>query len=238
MSNQMPILACQARDKHGKIACKKLRNQTDIVIPAVLYGEKKASESISLPHKEVHYLHNKKKFAGHLFQLKIGNKKQAALVKAIQRHHLNGKILHVDLQRIDKSHKITTTVPIMFLHADECPAVKQKGQITYTTTELSVTCLPSDLPEHIALDLTELDIDQIIHLSDLQIPEGVEPTEAISESHNPTLVTAHMPKIIEEPEETEEDETAETDDAEDAEDAEDGAESSDQQQSASEDEKQ
>ena len=235
MSNQRPIRTCQSREEKGKIACKKLRNQADHVIPAVLYGENKASEPISLPHKEVHNLHSKKKFSGHLFQLKIGNKKQAALVKAIQRHHLNGKILHVDLQRIDKSHKITTTIPIMFLHADDCPAVKQKGQITYTTTELSVTCLPSDLPEHIALDLIDLDIDQIIHLSDLQIPEGVEPTEAISESHNPTLVTAHMPKIIEEPEETEEDEAAETDDAEDADD---DAEGSDQQQSAPDDEKQ
>ena len=100
---------------------------------------------------------------------------------------------------LDKSHKITTQIPILFVNADDCPAVKEKGQITYTTTEISVTCLPADLPEHVTLDLSTLALDQIIHLSELTIPKGVELSEAVTENHNPTLVTAHMPKIIEEP---------------------------------------
>ena len=210
MSNQMPPLVCEPREHTGTIACRKLRKQDTEVIPAILYGEGKPSQSLSMPGHEVQNLHNKKKLAGHLFQLHIGKKKQAALVKAIQRHHLSGRVIHIDLQRIDKGHNITTNVPILFLHAEDCPAVKDKGQITYTTTEISVTCLPADLPEHVALDLSTLEIDQIIHLSELSMPNGVTLTEEITEEHNPTLVTAHMPKIIEEPVEDESDEESDT----------------------------
>ena len=215
MSNQMPPLVCEPREHTGTIACRKLRKQDTEQIPAILYGEGKPSEILSMPGHEVQNLHNKKKFSGHLFQLHIGKKKQAALVKAIQRHHLSGKIIHIDLQRIDKSHKITTNVPILFLHADECPAVKEKGQITYTTTEVSITCLPADLPEHIELDLKQLELDQIIHLSELDLPTGVTLIEEITESHNPTLVTAHMPKIIEEPVDDESEEEVESESTDD-----------------------
>ena len=109
----------------------------------------------------------------------------------------------MDFQRIDKEHKITVSVPIMFTNADQSPAVKQKGQITYAITEVEVTCLPQSLPEHIELDLSQLEMDQIIHRSELNIPKGITLTDVTDEQHNPAVVTAHLPKIKEEMAETE-----------------------------------
>ena len=231
MSNTLTSLVCTSKEQAGTIQCKKIRSEM-LEIPAILYGENKPNQMLSLPEKEINLLHNRKKLAGHLFELMIYKKKQAALVKAIQTHHLKGNVLHIDFQRVAKGHKITTNVPILFINAEDSPAVKEKGQIIYTTTEVSVTCLPGDLPEHIELDLAEIAMDQIIHLAELTLPKGVELTEAVSESHNPTLVTAHMPKIIEEPvEETATDENTEgTDEDADAQNSDSGQNESESEQ--------
>ncbi|MEC8882008.1 MAG: 50S ribosomal protein L25/general stress protein Ctc [Pseudomonadota bacterium] len=205
MSNTINTLTCSSKKQSGTIASKKIRSQEQNEIPAIIYGEQYPNEMVKLPEKEINLLHERKKLNGHLFNLLIDGKKQAVLVKQIQTHFLKKTVTHIDFQRVSKKHKITTSVPILFTNADESPAIKSKGQITYTTTEVSIHCLPTNLPEHIELDLSTLELDQIIHLSELKLPTGVEMTETITEEHNPTLVTAHLPKIAEEPvEETEE----------------------------------
>lgn len=216
MSNTLQSLKGSIRENAGKIACKKIRNPKTNEIPAVVYGEGKPNVLISVPEKEVNLLNSRKRLNGHLFELLIDGKKTPVLVKDIQTHFLKKTVNHIDFQRISKTHKITTTVPILFLHADESPAIKQKGQITYATTELKIHCLPANLPEHIELNLSNLELDQIIHLSELKMPKGVELAEVLDDEHNPTLLTAHLPKVIQESE-SPVDGTTETDVEEDSE---------------------
>ena len=199
MSNTFNTLTCSPKKQAGTIASKKIRSREQNEIPAIIYGEQAPNEMVKLPEKEANLLHERKKLNGHLFNLLVDGKKQTVLVKQIQTHFLKKTVTHIDFQRVSKKHKITTSVPILFTNVDESPAIKNKGQITYTTTELSVQCLPANLPEHIELDLSALELDQIIHLSELKLPSGVEMTETITEEHNPTLVTAHLPKVVEEP---------------------------------------
>lgn len=196
--NTLSNLTCSVREKTGTIACKKLRAKTSNLAPAILYGENQPNVMLSISQKSLDLLHAKRKLAGHIFDLLIDNKKHPAVVKAVQTHHLSGTITHVDFQRVDSGHKITVSVPIMFENADQSPAIKKKGQITYEITEVEVTCLPKNLPEHIKLDLSQLEIDQIIHRSELNMPKGVTLTEVTDEQHNPAVVTAHLPKVKEE----------------------------------------
>tara|TARA_B100001989_G_scaffold244311_1_gene212934 strand:+ start:1535 stop:2176 length:642 start_codon:yes stop_codon:yes gene_type:complete len=196
MSTVTP-LSSSIRETYGTIACKQIRKTE--MIPAVVYGDKQENLLINLPQKEVNLLHTRHKLLGHLFEVTINKKKQVVLTKSIQTHFLKGNIIHVDFQRIDKNHKITTQIPVVFTNVDQSPATKQKGQITYAITELQISCLPKDLPDHITVDLSELAIDQIIHRGDLKLPKGVEFAELTDDQHNPAVVTAHMPKGTSEP---------------------------------------
>ena len=198
MSNKLSTLTCTIKDQSGTIASKRIRGGKVDEIPAIIYGEKKPNLMISLPQKEINLLNERKKLNGHLFELSVEGNKQAVLVKQIQTHFLKKNVTHIDFQRVSKKHKISTSVPILFTNADNSPAIKQKGQITYTTTEIKIHCLPTKLPENIELDLTDLELDQIIHLSELKLPKDVELVEVITENHNPTILTAHLPKVQEE----------------------------------------
>ena len=185
-------LSSSLRESHGTIASKKIRNNEQV--PAIVYGDNQDNMLLNLPQKEINFLNKKHKLVGHLFEINVNKKKQVVLVKSIQTHFLQGNVIHVDLQRIDKNHKITTQIPVVFSNVDQSPATKKKGQITYAITELQITCLPKDLPDHITVDLSGLEIDQIIHRGDLKLPKGVSFAELTDESHNPAVVTAHMPK--------------------------------------------
>ena len=187
-------LTSSIRETKGTIACRKIRKGETQQTPGILYGDGQDSIMLNLPSKELDLLHAKHKLTGHLFELTVNKKKQIALVKAIQTHFIQGNVIHVDLQRVDKNHKITTKVPLVYANADESPASKKKGQITYAITELEITCLPNDLPDHITVDLAGLEIDQIIHRADLKLPKGVDFAVLTDEQHNPAVVTAHMPK--------------------------------------------
>ena len=133
-------LSSSLRESHGTIASKKIRNNEQV--PAVVYGDNQDNMLLNLPLKELNFLNNKHKLVGHLFEINVNKKKQVVLVKSIQTHFLQGNVIHVDLQRIDKNHKITTQIPVVFSNVDQSPATKKKGQITYAITELQITCLP------------------------------------------------------------------------------------------------
>ena len=140
MSNKLSTLTCTIKDQSGTIASKRIRGGKVDEIPAIIYGEKKPNLMISLPQKEINLLNERKKLNGHLFELSVEGNKQAVLVKQIQTHFLKKNVTHIDFQRVSKKHKISTSVPILFTNADNSPAIKQKGQITYTTTEIKIHC--------------------------------------------------------------------------------------------------
>ena len=139
-------------------------------------------------------------------------------MKDIQRHPAKQRILHIDLQRIVEDEKIKMQIPIHYLGEEEAVGVKLGGgTVSKLMTELEITCLPKDLPEFLEVDISELELDQMLNVSDINLPEGTEISELLIEQ-NPAIVSIQeIKEIIEEDIEDEDTEgESEADDASDS----------------------
>ena len=157
-------LNAQARTITGR-KVKQLRQSG--LIPANIFGKKIKSTAISLDSKEFSTVYEQ---AGEtqLIDLILEKKTNPVLISEIQIHPVTNDILHIDLHQVDLKEKVTATIPLVFIN--ESPAEKQAlGTVVKEVQEIEVTALPSDLPEHIDVDLSTLsEVDQSIHLKDLQ----------------------------------------------------------------------
>ncbi|WNW13443.1 50S ribosomal protein L25/general stress protein Ctc [Pseudomonas sp. DTU_2021_1001937_2_SI_NGA_ILE_001] len=190
-------LNAEVRSDLGKGASRRLRRIASLV-PAVVYGADKAPESISILAKELAKLIENEAAFAHVIALNVGGKKQDVIIKALQRHPSKGHVLHADFIRVVAGQKLTATVPVHFLN-EELP-VKKGGEVSHTTTELEVSCLPKDLPEFIEVDLGNAEIGTTIHLSDLKAPKGVE-FVALAHGTDLAIANVHAPRVSAEAEE-------------------------------------
>ena len=111
------------------------------------------------------------------------------VVKDVQRHPSRRQVLHLDFQRIREDQKINLSVPLHYLGADAAIGVREQGgEVSVQLTEVEVSCLPKDLPEFIAVDISDLELNQRLHLADVEIPEGVE-IPALFQGLDPSIVT-------------------------------------------------
>lgn len=172
MSDKIQLNA-EPRTDMGKGASRRLR-RTDRV-PAIVYGGDSDPVSISLAHNEfVHELENEAIYT-QIIDLKVGKHSDEVILRDLQRHPFKNKVWHADFFRIDKKKPIHVTVPIHVLNAEECAGVKQDGgMLSQLVSETEVVCLPKDLPEYLEIDATDVHLGDIIHLSELKVPEGVE----------------------------------------------------------------
>ena len=131
----------------------------------------------------------------YIINLKVDGKNQKVVLKDLQRHPFKQRIQHMDFQRVSATQTITMQVPLHFLGEDECPGVKAGGKISKTITEVEIRCLAKNLPEFLEVDLSTSELDAVIHLSDIQLPKGVEIT-AISHGNenNQPVASVHIPK--------------------------------------------
>ncbi|MDF1781934.1 MAG: 50S ribosomal protein L25/general stress protein Ctc [Alcanivoracaceae bacterium] len=193
MSNEFSLSA-ETRDDTGKGASRRLR-RTESRVPAIVYGGKSEPQKISLEFKELVKALENEAFYSHILTIDVAGKKEQAILRDLQRHPSKGFPLHADFQRVDKTHKIHMSVPVHFINEDKCVGVKNSGgEIQHNTAEVEVTCLPQNLPEFIEVDMAEVEMDQVIHLSDLKLPKGVELVQ-LSHDHDLPIVAVHKPKV-------------------------------------------
>jgi large subunit ribosomal protein L25 len=167
----------EPRSDAGKGASRRLRRTGQV--PAIVYGAHQEPEMISLSHNEMIQHLEHEAFYSHLLTLKMGNKVQSVVLKALQRHPAKPFILHADFQRVQADEKLRMTVPIHFLNEANCMGVKLGGGVvSHSLNEIEISCLPKDLPEYIAIDLVDLELGDIIHLSEVPLPAGVELAQA------------------------------------------------------------
>lgn len=172
MSSSFEFIA-QARTETGTSAMRRLRRRG--MIPAVVYGSGPAVH-ITLSHNEVmKQLANEAVFS-HVLTINVDGQSQPAILKDMQRHAYRPLILHMDFQRISETEKIRMHVPLHFLGGEKAPGLKKGGAINHYLTDVEVACLPDRLPEFIEVDLSGLDVGHTVHLTDLQLPEGIELT--------------------------------------------------------------
>ena len=167
-------LNAEARSDLGKGASRRLRRLASQV-PAVIYGGDKAPVSISLLAKEVAKLLENEAAYSHIIALTVDGAVETVVIKALQRHPAKGHVLHADFVRVVAGQKLTAHVPLHFLNQETSVGVKQQGgEVSHSAVEVEVSCLPKDLPEFINVDMANVEVGQILHMSDLVLPAGVE----------------------------------------------------------------
>ncbi len=167
-------LNAEARSDLGKGASRRLRRLASQV-PAVIYGGDKAPVSISLLAKEVAKLLENEAAYSHVIALTVDGAVETVVIKALQRHPAKGHVLHADFVRVVAGQKLTAHVPLHFLNQETSVGVKQQGgEVSHSAVEVEVSCLPKDLPEFINVDMAKVEVGQIVHMSDLTLPAGVE----------------------------------------------------------------
>ncbi len=184
-------LSAEPREETGTGAMRRMRRAGQL--PGVVYGAGGDAIPITLSGFEVSRHLEHEAFYSHVLNLEMGGKKEQVILRSVQRHPVRSDVLlHIDLQRISKDAKIKMTIPLHFKGEDIAPGVKeQSGLISHLMTEVEVSCLPSDLPEFIEVDISELHIGELVHLSDLAIPESLELVE-LSHGHDHPVVTIHV----------------------------------------------
>lgn len=188
-------ITATSRTDQGKGASRRLRRLASQV-PAIVYGGSKDPQTVSVPHKDLTKALEDETFYTQIIDLNIDGKIEPVLLKDLQRHPSRPLIMHADFLRVDAETKVTMKVPVHFLNEEKCHGVKnQGGMVQRNITELEVRCLPKDLPDFFEVDLLELEVGQIIHITDLTIPAGVEVTELThGEGHDQPIVSIIAPR--------------------------------------------
>ncbi len=183
-------LNANVRKDEGKGASRRLRHAGQV--PAIIYGGKEAPESIQIEHNHLWHISQSEWFYAAILSLNVGGKVQQVLLRDMQRHPYKQLIMHLDFQRVDENEAIHFNVPLHFLNQEKSPAGKTANVIvTHELHELSIVCLPRDLPEFIEVDLAALTAGDIIHISDIKLPANVvNPALKLSKEHNLAVVIA------------------------------------------------
>lgn len=192
-------LDAEPRKDIGRGASRRLRQANKV--PAVVYGAGEEPASLILDHNKVIHAFAHEAFYSHILSLKVGKKTEKVILKALQRHPAKPRIQHIDFLRVRADQKLHMHVPLHFIGEDQAPGLKEGGVFAHTLSDVEVSCLPADLPEFIEIDVSNMALNDTIHLSSLKLPEGVELVALLhgsEEGRDATVVTLQIPRIIEE----------------------------------------
>jgi len=193
MNNKLQ-LAAETRLDVGKGASRRLRREGKI--PAILYGTDETPQSLTLNHNQVSKAMENQDFFSQIFTLNVADQPIQVVLKDVQHHVYKLRITHLDFMRIKATEKITMNIPLHFAGEAVCPGIKLGGILSRAMSEIEVRCLPADLPRFIEIDISAMQLNDTVHLSDLKIPANVE---LLSIAHGNQLVaTVHLARMAEE----------------------------------------
>ncbi|HQR98093.1 MULTISPECIES: 50S ribosomal protein L25/general stress protein Ctc [unclassified Polaromonas] len=175
------------RAKQGTGASRRLRITGRT--PGIVYGGTGEPSLIELDHNALWHAIKKEAFHASVLEMELGGKTQKVLLRDLQMHPFKQLVLHIDFQRVDAKTRLTMKVPLHYSGQEESPAVKAENcLVNHVLTELSISCLPKDLPEFIAVDLSGLKKGTSLHVKDITLPKGVK-FVAKGGMDNPVLVS-------------------------------------------------
>ena len=189
-------LEAKIRETEGRSANKALRREGSI--PAVIYGGGVEPKRISIMEKDITKASEIAGFKTQILKVSLSGKDESVVVKELQRHPSTSRLVHADFMRVNPDSRITLSVPIRFINEDICVGVKnQGGVVSHLLNDIEVSCLASNLPEHIEIDIEELELGSSILLSEMKLPEGVEiPILTKGEGRDQTVVPITESKVI------------------------------------------
>lgn len=196
-------ITATARGDEGKGASRRLRRAG--YVPAVVYGGHAEPQSIQIEHNPLWHATQNEWFYSAILDLDVDGKVQKVLLRDMQRHPFKAQIMHLDFMRVSENETLRAKVPLHFLNQEKSPAGKSAGVvITHELNEVEISCLPKDLPEFIELDLSDLKIGDIVHLSQIKLPAGVAiPELKLGKEHDVAVVIAKHARVEAEPAEGE-----------------------------------
>ena len=189
------VIEAFPRDDQGRGASRRLRRE-ERKIPAISYGGGKDATPVAIWHNELKKALENEAFFSHILTIELGGKKESVILKDLQRHPYKPILTHADFLRVDKDHEIHVNVPLHFINEDTAPAIKLHGGVAnHQINEVEVICLPQNLPEFIEVDMTTVEMDQVVHLSDLKLPKDVKIAALLQgEDHDLPVVAIHKPR--------------------------------------------
>lgn len=189
------LLEAESRTDMGKGASRRLR-RLENKVPAVIYGGDKKPKSIHFLHNKVVKALETESIYSSVFDISVDGKVEHVILKALQRHPYKPLVMHMDLQRVSGKDILVKLVPVHFTNEQQSLGVKAGGIINHTMTQIEVRCQAKDLPEFIEVDMSKVNMNDVVHLSDLKLPKGVHLTVDVKDgSHDAPVVSIHAAKV-------------------------------------------
>ena len=214
--SQKLTLDAEPRNDLGKSASRRHR-RLEKLVPAIIYGGKKDPQPLTVIEKDFEKALQNEAFFSQVIEIKVDGDSEKAVLKDLQRHPAKNRIMHADFLRIDDKVQIKMNIPIHFINEEKCYGVKMEGGLVqHQATDIEVQCLPGDIPEYVSVDMENVKIGEIVHLSDIILPEGVTSVAlALGEDYDLAVASVIAPKgaAIDE-DDVEVDETADSTDQE------------------------
>ncbi|MCX7121418.1 MAG: 50S ribosomal protein L25/general stress protein Ctc [Gammaproteobacteria bacterium] len=179
----------QARVATGKPAARRLRLEDKV--PAIVYGAGKEPMPITLSHNKVIKALDHEAVYSHILTLKIDGQAEKVVLKALMRHPVKPKIMHMDFLRVNMKEKLTMRVPLHFIGEAVSPGLKDLGVLSKLIAHLDISCLPDNLPEFIEVDISGLGIGDSIHVSQIQLPKNISLAHELDADHDQVVVSIH-----------------------------------------------
>jgi large subunit ribosomal protein L25 len=190
MSETFEVIA-ETRSDTGKGASRRLRRLG--MLPGIVYGGHQEPEMIALGHNALLRHLEQEAFYSHVLTLKVGEVESKVVLKDLQRHPAKPFVMHADFLRVSADEKLRMTVPVHFVNENTSKGVKAGGLVSHNLTEVEIACLPQDLPEFIDVDMANMAVGDILHLSELPLPAGVSLAHAPDPDVPVVIVhTAHV----------------------------------------------
>ncbi len=173
MSHDTTISAEQ-RERVGKGSARAVRRAGRV--PAVIYGDKKEPIGITLESREITRIVHQPGIYGRLLNIEVSGNKNTVLTRDIQFHPVTDNVLHLDFLRVSGAAKVAVAIAVEFINEDECPGIKVGGVLNVVRYEVELLCPATTIPEKITVDLQGLKIGDSVHISTIELPDGVTPT--------------------------------------------------------------
>lgn len=192
------------RSEEGKGASRRLRRSG--MVPGIIYGGNREPQMVATKHNELMQHLDHEAFYSHILEVKVDGDVQKVVLKDLQRHPSKPFILHFDLMRVAETDRIKMTVPLHFVGEEKSVGVKQQGGvISHHLSDIEVVCEAKSLPEFIEVDVSAMEVGDVLTLSQLKLPEGVESLALQQgEDYDHVVVTVHGQRAAEDEEEGEE----------------------------------
>jgi large subunit ribosomal protein L25 len=160
------------RTLQGTGASRRLRNAQKV--PGIVYGAGTPA-MIELDHNALFFALKKEAFHSSILEMELAGKSEQVLLRDYQMHPFRPIVLHIDFQRVDATTKVVKKVPLHFINEENSPAVKTDAcVVNHVVTELRISCLASQLPEFLTVDLGELAKGQTLHVNDIKLADGIK----------------------------------------------------------------